>query len=304
MTTNPPSSALADERFCELPGGMRLCFRTHGDPSGEPLLLIAGLGLQLIAWPESLLQGLAGNGFHVVTFDNRDIGRSTRVHTMPPGLLRLVFGMPAPDNYALEDMAEDTVGLMRELGLERAHIVGMSMGGMIGQTLAARFPQRVRSLTSIFSSTGRRGVGQPAASTLPYLGRPPARTREEAAQRYLKIMRHIGEPETPELAALRRDYAHRAWDRGGGRVDGGVARQIGAILKSGDRTAQLRTITAPTLAIHGDQDRMVHPSGSRATARAIPGALHVILPGMRHEITDAVSPRLVYLITKHARGAG
>ena len=296
---------MSEDRFCETPAGLRLCFRLRGRAEGEPILLIAGLGLQLIYWPPALLEALTAQGFRVVTVDNRDAGLSSRIAASPPGKLRQLFALPPRHNYSLEDMADDMACVLRHLGLPGAHVVGMSMGGMIGQALACRHPQLVLSLTSIFSTTGRRSVGQPAGSTLWRIAttRPP-RSADEAESRFVRMMRHIGAPESRGAEERWRGHARRTWERSGGKWDGtGVARQIGAIQKSGDRTAQLRGIRAPTLVIHGDVDRMVHPSGGRATAEAIPGARLVTLRGMRHDIEPERIPALASLIASHVREA-
>jgi cation diffusion facilitator CzcD-associated flavoprotein CzcO/pimeloyl-ACP methyl ester carboxylesterase len=277
----------------------RICYRTYGKPSGEPLVLIAGLGLHLTSWPPAMIDAFVARGFHVITFDNRDVGRSARGTGRAPGVRQLLTRTPEP-GYDLGDLARDTIDLMDHLGLPSAHLVGMSMGGMIGQTIAARHPERVRTLTSIFSTTGARTVGQPALSTMLRLGKPASKTRAAAVEGYLAMLRHIGGgPLGLDEAAVRRE-AGIAWDRGGGRSGSlGFARQINAILRSGDRTAELRTIVAPTLVIHGDRDLLVHPSGGAATAKAIRGAKLVTLPGMRHYFAAKIIPRLVELTVAH-----
>lgn len=286
------------DQFCPTPSGLRLCYRTYGSAAGAPLLLIAGLGLQLISWPSGLIDGLVDRGFWVIAFDNRDVGLSGRVAAKPPGLFKQLLRLTKDSPYDLGDMTADTLALLDHLQIDRAHLVGMSMGGMIAQTLAARYPQRVRSLTSIFSTTGARNVGQPAASTLWRLLKPAPRNREAAVARFVNVMRHIGATAYPLPENDLRHYASQAWDRGQGLKDSAsVARQIGAIMKSADRTAEVRRIHAPTLVIHGDIDRMVAPSGGKATAQAIPGARLVTLPGMGHSIPDGVVPALLDLIT-------
>ena len=294
---------MSEDRFCATAAGVRLCFRVEGRADGEPVLLIAGLGLQLIYWPPALVEALTAEGFRVVRVDNRDAGRSSRIATPPPGKLRQLFAFPRRDNYSLEDMADDMAAVLRHLGLRGAHVVGMSMGGMIGQALACRHPGLVLSLTSIFSSTGRRSVGQPARSTLWRMATTRApRSAEEAATALVMMMRHVGVAESRGAEERWRAHARRAWERSGGQWDGGaIARQIGAIQKSGDRTAQLGSIRAPTLVVHGDLDRMVHPSGGRATAEAIPGARLVTLQGMRHDIEPERIPALAALIVSHVR---
>jgi cation diffusion facilitator CzcD-associated flavoprotein CzcO/pimeloyl-ACP methyl ester carboxylesterase len=294
-------AAETGDRFCDAGRGIRLCYRTSGDPAGEPLLLIAGLGLDLTSWPTELIDSLLGQGFYVITFDNRDAGRSTHLTTPAPGLARQFFARPPAGAYDLGDMALDAVGLLDHLGLGDVHVAGMSMGGMIAQTLAARYPARVRSLTSIFSTTGSRKVGQPAFSTMLRMASGKGRTMEQAAAHHLLLLRHIGSDVFPPDADAERAYAARAWARGKGTAaSSGEARQIGAIHKSADRTTELRRITAPTLVIHGDRDLMVAPSGGQATARAIANARFVQVPGLRHHIAPGIAARLAKMITEHA----
>lgn len=292
------------EEFCELPGGIRLCYRVDGAEAARPLLLVAGLGLDLASWPQALVDGLLDRGFRVIRFDNRDVGRSSHVPTPPPSPLQQLLAVSRPEDYDLGDMAEDTVGLLDHLGIAAVDLVGMSMGGMIAQIVAARAPSRVRTLTSIFSTTGARRTGRPARSTLVRMGRPPARSAESFAERHLDTLRHIGSSDFPFDERVEREWALQAWERGGGPARAaGSSRQIGAIGKSGDRTEEVRRITAPTLVVHGDRDRMVHPSGGEATAAAIPGARHVVVPGMRHHLAPTLAPRLVELIAEHTEEA-
>ncbi|MEU4422125.1 alpha/beta fold hydrolase [Actinoplanes sp. NPDC024001] len=286
------------DSFFQVPGGPRICYRVDGPASAEPLVLIAGLGLDLTSWPQSMVDGFTGAGFRVIRFDNRDAGCSSRIDAPPPGRLRQLFARPHPGAYDLGDMAADTVGLLDHLGAGRAHLVGMSMGGMIAQTVAARHPDRVATLTSIFSTTGHRRVGQPARSTLVRMARRPARTVDESVRAHLAMLRHIGSAGFPPDDDGERAWAAGLWERTGGRAGRqGIPRQISAIQASGDRTAELARITAPTLVIHGDTDRMVHPSGGRATARAIPGARYVEITGMGHHLSPGVVDRLVRLTT-------
>ncbi|RRO14207.1 alpha/beta fold hydrolase [Saccharopolyspora rhizosphaerae] len=293
---------MSEDRFVDLPAGPRICYRLDGPSDGTPLVLIAGLGLDLTSWPHRLVDGFTERGFRVLRLDNRDAGRSSRIDAPPPGRLRQLFARPRPDAYDLGDMAADTIGLLDHLAVERAELVGMSMGGMIAQTVAARHPDRVGSLTSIFSTTGARKVGQPARSTLVRMAKGPARTLEESVERHLWMLRHIGSASFPPDDDLERAWAAGLWERGGGaRSKEGRPRQIGAIHASGDRTAELRRITAPTLVVHGDTDRMVHVSGGRATAAAIPGARYVEIDGMGHHLAPGLIDRLVELTTDHVR---
>jgi pimeloyl-ACP methyl ester carboxylesterase len=290
------ATAQDTDRFVDLPAGPRICHRVDGPDDGTPLLLVAGLGLDLTSWPQRMVDGFVERGFRVVRLDNRDAGRSSRIDAPPPGRLRQLLARPRPDAYDLADMAADTVGLLDALGIERAHLVGMSMGGMIAQTVAARHPARVLTLTSIFSTTGHRRVGQPARSTLLRLARGPARTVEESVVRHLAMLAHIGSTTFPPDPDHERAWATAVWDRcGGARSGAPVARQIGAIQASGDRTAELARIAAPTLVVHGDRDLMVHPTGGRATADAVPGARHVEIAGMGHHLAPGVVDRLVEL---------
>jgi pimeloyl-ACP methyl ester carboxylesterase len=296
--------ATGEDRFADLPAGPRICFRVDGPDDGEPLLLLAGLGLDLTSWPQRMVDGFTARGFRVLRMDNRDAGRSSRIAARPPGRARQLLARPRPEAYDLTDMAADTVGLLDALGVARVHLVGMSMGGMIAQVVAARHPSRVAGLTSIFSTTGSRRVGQPARSTILRLARAAPRTVEESVERHLTMLSHIGGPGFPPDDDLERAWAASVWERVGGARSQEVARQIGAIQASGDRTPDLARITAPTLVVHGDADRMVHPSGGRATADAIAGARHVEIPGMGHHLAPGVVDRLVDLTTDLARGAG
>lgn len=258
------------DRFCELPGKRSLCYRSHGPETAPAVILIVGLGLQLIYWPEALIAGLVERGLRVITLDNRDSGRSFFTEVTPPSTLQQFFRKPTA-GYDLGDMADDVIGLMDGLRLGAAHVVGMSMGGMIAQTLAARYPQRVMSLASIFSTTGSLRVGQPAFKTILQLLRRPPRNQRESVRDYVEIMRSVGTTlEWDEQA--HRDYAMQAWERGGGEASNlGMARQIGAIINSGDRTQELQRIRCNTLVIHAEKDLMVATSGGFATAAAFPG---------------------------------
>lgn len=292
------------DKFCELPSGIRICYRVDGPADGRPLLLIAGLALDLTCWPTALVSGLADAGFRVIRFDNRDAGRSTHLSTPPPSKLRQAFAITRSSDYDLGDMATDTVALLDALGIDRVDLVGMSMGGMIAQVVAARFPDRVRSLTSIFSTTGARGVGAQSRATLLSMAKPASRTSAVSARRHVASLRRWGSPVFGFDTETELAWALNGWERGGGReASRGAARQVAALQKSGDRTAQVRTITAPTLVIHGDSDPMIHPSGGAATAAAIPGSRLVTIEGMRHHLAAGVAPRLAQLITEHAAGA-
>jgi pimeloyl-ACP methyl ester carboxylesterase len=291
------------EESVDVGGGMSLCFSAEGDPTAPALVLIAGLGQQLNVWPAELREGLAERGFYVVRCDNRDVGRSGRASCPPPTTRQFTTRRFSESQYALGAMSADTIGLLDALGIERAHLVGMSMGGMVAQGVASRRPERVLSLTSIMSTTGAPRVGRPALSTWARLALPPARSQEVFAERVVAMMRHIGSRGYPFDEASVRGMALEAWDRAGGSGADGVARQLAAIMKSGDRTAEVARITAPTLVIHGDRDPMVNPSGGRATAAAIGGARSIVIPGMGHDLPRGASPKLVEEIAAHATRA-
>jgi pimeloyl-ACP methyl ester carboxylesterase len=294
----------ATDQFCDVGNGVRICYRTCGEPDAEPLLLIMGLGQQLNAWPVEFCNALAARDHFVVRFDNRDIGRSSRSPHRAPTMAQLLSRRWPAGQYTLADMATDTAGLISALGLDSAHVVGVSMGGMIAQSVAARHPERVRTLTSIMSSTGARGVGRPAFSTYRRMFAAPPPDRERWVSRAVEMWRHIGSHGFPFDEEHVRAIALESWERGGGSAArAGTARQLAAILKSGDRTAEIRGITAPTLVIHGDRDRMVHPSGAEATARAIPGARLRTIKGMGHDLPVGAWPQLIELVSEHVRSS-
>ncbi|YAL83415.1 alpha/beta fold hydrolase [Dermacoccaceae bacterium W4C1] len=289
------------EEFVSIPSGRRICFRQSG--TGPAVLLISGLGEDLTFWSRSFVEAVAAQGFRVIVMDNRDAGRSTFADTPPPGLLRQVLARPRGDGYTLADMAGDCVAVLDHLGIAQAHLVGRSMGGMIAQTVAATEPARVLSLTSIYSTTGARKVGGPAASTIRLLAAPAAKTRTAHVTAHLRLTAHIAGRAHPIDDVTEAEIAAIGWDRAQGDLAAGSARQIQAIQRSGDRTEQLRTIAAPTLVIHGDRDPMVHPSGGAATAAAIPGARHLVIPGMGHHIPASLERRLIDHIAQHAHHA-
>jgi pimeloyl-ACP methyl ester carboxylesterase len=281
--------------------GIELAYEQLGDPGGVPLLLITGLGMQLYSWPDEFCALLTARGYRVIRFDNRDRGRSTHLGFPPPSPLRMLTRRWDPRQYALADMAADTAGLLDALGVPSAHLVGASMGGMIAQTVAVRYPERVRSLTTIMSTTGASRVGRPALSTWRIMLSRPPRDRAEAMDRAVRIFRHIGSAGYPFDEARVRELASLGWDRD--PAGAGTGRQLAAIIKSGDRTGELRSVTAATLVIHGDRDLMVNPSGGAATVRAIPGARLETIKGMGHDLPAGVWPRIADLIDGHARAA-
>jgi len=290
----------AAERFASVGGGMRLCYRTEGDPSDPTILLIAGLGQDYLAWPQGLVDAFTARGFHVVRFDNRDVGRSSQGRGPAPRPTKFLTHRWHPAQYSLDDMTLDTAGLLDRLEVGPVHVVGMSMGGMIAQMLSSRHAHHVASLTSIMSTTGARRIGRPAGSTWLKMAGPPPRTREATIEQLVSITRHIGSRGFPFDEGALRVVAGEQWDRGPSAPYEGVQRQLAAIFKSGDRTRAVRQITAPTLVIHGDRDPMVHPTGGKATADAIAGARLETIRGMGHDLPEGALPILVDLIAEHA----
>lgn len=289
------------EQYADL-GAVTLCYETFGDPADPTVLLVMGLGTQMLAWRPGFCDLLVAEGFHVVRYDNRDVGRSTHFSDhAPPSPLEIVLRRPRDPAYTLDDMAADAVGLLDHLGVATAHVVGVSMGGMIAQTVAVRYPERVRSLVSIMSTTGAALVGRPALKALPFLMKPASTDRQEAIDRAVALSDVIHSPGFPRDVAATREMAGASFDRSGDRR--GTGRQLAAILASGDRTKDLERITAPTLVVHGTADRLVASSGGRATAKAIPGARLELIEGMGHDLPAGLWPRLVRLIAEQAHAA-
>lgn len=287
--------------------GIRIAFDTAGDPKAPPLLLVHGLGMQLTAWPDEFVEGLVELGFYVIRFDNRDCGLSTKfegagVPNLMLAALKSRLGWPLRAAYSLEDMAEDAIGVLSALGVARAHVVGISMGGMIAQILAARYPQRILSLTSIMSSSCRRGLPGPEKRVSKLLVRRPADPGdiESIIDHGVMLMRAIGSPSYPTTEKTLRKRVARSVRRN--YCPGGVARQMMAIAASGDRCALLRTITAPALVIHGAADPLVPLACGEDTASRIPGARLEIIEGMGHDLPPQLVERLLALIDAHARG--
>jgi pimeloyl-ACP methyl ester carboxylesterase len=286
------------ESFCRVGGDIEICFETFGDPADPALLLVMGLGTQMLGWHEDFCNDLAGRGLHVIRYDNRDIGRSTILTDAPvPTLGQILRRDSRAASYTLAEMAADGVGLLDHLGIERAHLVGVSMGGMIAQTIAARRPERVLSLTSIMSSTGNRWRGQPALKTYRQFLRPVSTDRATYIAQTAALFDIIGSPGFEREDDALRELLGAMYDRG--HDPGSVTRQLAAILASGNRTAELRRITAPTLVIHGTADKLVAPSGGRATARAIPGARLLMIQGMGHDLPRGAWPQLIGAIVEN-----
>jgi pimeloyl-ACP methyl ester carboxylesterase len=265
--------------------GIDLEYVTDGDPSEPALLLVMGLGGQLIAWSQGFVDGLNERGFFVIRYDNRDCGLSTKFEGLPE-ITALFTGDTASAPYRVEDMADDAAALLAELGIDRAHVVGASMGGMITQALAIHHTDHFLTACSIMSTTGDRSVGAPTGEAMSALLRPVATSREEAIEASLAGSRVIGSPKYPTDEAELRERAGAAYDRS--YCPDGTARQLAAILASPDRTEGLRGVRMPFLVIHGEDDPLVTLSGGEATAAAVPGAKLLTIPGMGHDLPQAL----------------
>ena len=279
-------------------------YESLGDPSHPVIVLIMGLGMQLMAWPDVFCHALVARGYRVLRFDNRDCGLSARAPGKKRANLMLAMaasalGLPVRTPYTLDDMAGDAIGLMDKLGIAQAHIVGASMGGMIAQVLAAKFPQRVLSLTSIMSSSGYRKVSKPTKPARKVLLSRPADPRdpESVIEYMVKMFGVIGSPGYPSSKDELRQRLGRSVRRA--YEPAGTARQLLAIIASGDRRKLLHTITVPTLVIHGADDPLVPLAAGRDTAQNIPGAALLVIEGMGHDFPEALMPRLAQAIADH-----
>ena len=279
--------------------GVRLAYETSGSPEDPPLLLVSGLGGQLIGWPPGLIDDIVERGFFVIAFDNRDIGLSTHLHDAPrPDVEAAIHrGDTSSASYRLEDMADDAAALLDHLGIPAAHVVGVSMGGMIAQTLAITHPDRVLTLTSVMSTPSPR-LGAPTREASDVLLAPPARSREEAIERSLAGAGVIGSRGFEPDLDWRRQIAGRTYDRSNDPA--GVARQLLAIHASGDRTEALRSVRVPTLVIHGADDPLVQVEGGHATADAIPSAELLVIPGMGHDLPPGAWQQVLDAVAEHA----
>jgi pimeloyl-ACP methyl ester carboxylesterase len=260
----------------------------------------------MIHWDDDFCRQLAARGFRVIRFDNRDIGKSSKMtggkRLTALELLKLRFlKIPVAAPYKLSDMAEDVIGLMDALGIKSAHLVGASMGGMIAQEIAISFPQRVRSLTSIMSTTGNPKVPPPTREASAMLMAPPPTTKEEFFERFAQTWKILRVGSFPQDEALDRARAERTFERG--LNPAGVGRQLRAILASGNRKARLASVKAPTLVIHGTVDPLVRPEGGKDTAASIPGAKLLMIEGMGHALPIPMWPQIIDAIDKHAHGA-
>ncbi|WP_229055032.1 alpha/beta fold hydrolase [Aeromicrobium sp. Leaf350] len=300
--------AISDELFASLPSGLDLCYQTFGDAGDPAILLVMGLSGPMGWWDDALCTLLAERGFFVIRYDNRDTGRSTKLRQHQLGrtdVVRAFLGLPplrlgpidlavkAP--YSISDLATDATGLLDALQIDAAHVVGVSMGGMIAQTVAIESPERVLSLTSIMSTTGRRTVGWQDPRLIPYLLRRSGPTRDAYIASSIASSALIGSPGYPPDAEAARLRAEVTYDRG--YSASGVLRQMMAILTQPDRTAALGRLELPVTVVHGTADRLVHPSGGRATADAIPGAELRTIEGMGHDLPPALWDTFVAAIT-------
>lgn len=291
--------------------GLSLAYESLGDDAHPAVLLVMGLGVQMILWPDALCEMLVARGLRVVRFDNRDAGLSTQLdHLGTPRMaletVKYALHLPVKAPYSIDDMARDTAGLLDALRIERAHVVGASMGGMIAQNLAAKFPAKVASLTSIMSTTGRRGLPPPTPRARRALLAAPARRGdfEGAVRRMMDVLREVGSRTHPPDEAWLRDVSERHVRRRYNPAAG--VRQMAAIAASGDRTATVKRIKAPTLVVHGDEDPLLRPACGEETARVIRAAggdaALEIVQGMGHDLPAPLLPRIAERIARHALG--
>lgn len=294
-----------NEKFTQLDSGVRLCFETFGSAQDPTVLLVMGLGGPMNWWPDSLCETIAARGFHVVRFDNRDTGRSTKfseIGVTTRDLLSTFIGRRAVrPPYSLSDMASDAVGLLDRLDIERAHITGVSMGGMIAQTAVLEHTHRFESLVSLMSTTGDRKVGWQHPAVLTGMAKPAKPGREEYVLRSLRATERIQASPYPTPDPVRRRRAEITYDRG--FCPGGVTRQMLAVLSQPDRTSALRSLDLPAVVVHGTDDKVVHSSGGRATASAIPGAELWSIPGLDHDLPTQLNGVFADAVQTAARRA-
>jgi pimeloyl-ACP methyl ester carboxylesterase len=294
------SVPVSKELFAPVSPGVELCYQTFGSPEGEPLLLVMGLGGPMNWWDPELCTMLAEAGFHVVRFDNRDTGRSSRVkgRVTRRQLVQSFLGRGGKVPYTLSDMSDDAFGLMNHLGWDSAHVVGVSMGGMIVQTMAIEHPARVRSLVSIMSTLGKKTVGWQHPSLLPMLLANRGAGREAYVASSAKMWSAIGSPGFPKDEEKGRLRSEETFDRGVSAS--GVMRQMIAILNQPNRSRALAGLQVPAAVVHGAADKMVHVSGGRATARAIPGAELLVIDGMGHDMPEDLFETFTDIIRRTA----
>ncbi len=282
--------------------GIELEYEVFGEAEAPTVVLVMGFSLQMVAWDPRFCESLAARGFRVVRFDNRDVGKSTKLaHAGFPDFARAMMGDRAAAPYAIEDMADDLGAFVVALGVPAAHLVGVSMGGFMVQEAAIRHPGRVLSVASIMSSTGDRSVGRATPEAMAVLFAPPPPDRESAVDHAVVVWRAIRSPGFPVDEERIRQRSGAAWDRD--HDPAGVARQAAAIVTQRDRTADLARVRVPAVVIHGADDPLIAVSGGEATARAIPGARLVTVPGMGHDLPPEVWPTVIDAIVDNARRA-
>ncbi len=283
-------------------GEVDIVYDSFGDSSDPPMLLVMGLGAQMIRWDDAFCQLLAAHGYWVIRFDNRDVGLSTKFDEsgIPNTLDLLEPARKEPPDvpYLLEDMANDAVGLLDELEIESAHVVGASMGGMIAQTMAIHYPDRVQSLTSIMSSTNHPDLPPPTPEAMSILLKQPPSNRSEYIENSVESSRVLHGTKYKLNEEYVREYAGRAFDRC--YYPDGTSRQLAAILASGSRRDALQSVNIPTLIIHGDADPLVPVESGKDTAKSIPGAELLIIEGMGHSIPEEVAQKVIMAIVRHA----
>lgn len=301
--TNSAPVAVSEELFAPVSREVELCYQTFGDCSNEPLLLIMGLAGPMTWWHPDLCELLASKGFFVIRYDNRDMGRSTKMkaRVTRAQLVAAFLGKRTGAPYSLSDLAFDAVGLLDHLGLDRAHVVGVSMGGMIAQTLAIEHPERVSSLTSIMATTGKRSVGWQDPALLRHMIARRQNTRETYVDASAAFWQLIGSPGYPEPIDVARERAGATFDRGISRS--GILRQMLAVITQPNRTVALGSLRMPVLVIHGLQDRMVHVSGGRATSTATQGSELLLIDGMGHDLPRVLWPTFADAIRRNAERA-
>ena len=283
-------------------GELEICYETFGSPKARPLLLIMGLASQMLMWDEEFCEQLASRGFFVIRFDNRDIGRSSHLKgAVIATRWQLLRGSTKGAAYSLEEMSKDGVGVLDHLEIRAAHVVGISMGGMIAQLMAINYPERVRSLVSIMSTTGNRRVGRPEPKMMMRFMRRGARERDAYIADHIQTYRLIGSKTYDFDEEHKREQAGRMFERG--VYPAGSARQLAAVTSAADRTEALGGVRVPTTVIHGDADPLVNVSGGRATAEAVPGAKLVIFPGMGHDLPRELWPEIIDAIVENAGAA-
>ena len=291
------------EQFASLTSGIDICYETFGNPDDPAILLVMGLGGPMGWWSEDFCQRLAGRGYFVIRYDNRDTGRSTKLRQHKVGRLDLIRAFAGLGNppYGISDLADDAFGLLDHLGIERVHMVGVSMGGMIVQTMAIARPERAMSMTSIMSTTGNRRVGWQHPKIIPALLSSAGSTRDSYVERSLRTSAILGSPAFPGDEELARARAYETYDRGW--TAGGVTRHMLAVLAQSDRTKDLAKLDLPVTVIHGLSDPLVHRSGGKAVANAVPGAEHLEIAGLGHDLPAQLYDTYVDAIVRTAQRA-